>query len=914
MCAKIIKMRLNGIENPIGYDTSSLSFSWVVEGTKSKFQKTARLVISTDSTCDVSKKDQLIHDSGESNISSIDYDPRLNINTILKPRTRYFWKVFVTTDLNEKIESPISFFETSKLNEPWTAKWICSEKVGNEVPPYIRKTFSIPATKQLKEARVYSTGLGIYEFYINGTKATNEFFLPSNNNYHLWIQYQTFDVTNLIRPNINTIGVILGDGWARCRNCFRGSKGDLKEKFRGVSVDNVVDHYELLFELHLLFEDGTTEIINSDKSWKCHKSDILMSTIYEGEYQDSNLVIKDWNLSECDEADWFDCNEIEEHRYDKLVPRYSLPVVVKEHIRPVEIIKTPKDETLIDMGQNMAGWIEMKIKASKGFEVLIEHCEILQEGCFYNGNIGDGIEQFRYISDGNERIVHPHFTYYGFRYIRLTQWEGPVNLEDFDGCVVYSDLEITGHLETGNSNVNKLFSNCLWSQKDNFFDVPTDCPQRSERLGWTGDAQIFCKTAMFNMNCYAFYRKYLKDLYLHQLRDEGIPPLWCPQLITLEDVMNSFETKGMIGWSDAATIIPWNVYVMNGKKQILQDQYDGMKQWVDVMKKHIKDGLWDLTYNQFCDWCALDGPNNMFNMHHVYGGTENTFICTTFYYYSLSLTAKAAKVLGKRRDFNKYDKLARETLKAIREEYFTSKGRCGVQTQTALSLSIVHDLPPNGMIKPSVENLRKLLIDRNYHICTGFIGTQILCKALTIGDNYDDAMSTFLQETYPGWLYPVKMGATTIWERWGALQPDGKVSPDGMNSFNHYCYGSICEWIYCDVCGLNPVEEFPGFKRVILRPHPSRQLKYAQATYESPMGRFECGWRITDRTVKYTFSIPFNVGAKLILLNLKKNEVISTSFDIKEERNDVVAELSHGEYEIVYKYKNSYSEIPNKYK
>ncbi|KAK8896617.1 hypothetical protein M9Y10_014528 [Tritrichomonas musculus] len=915
MNAKIVKMLLNGIENPIGYDTNSLSFSWIVKGTKSKFQKSARVIISTDPSCDISKKDQLIHDSGESSeINSIDYDPQIDTKSTLKPRTRYYWKVIVTTDLDERIESPINFFETSKLNEPWTAKWISTEKVGKEDPPYVRKTFSIPDSKKVKEARIYSTGLGAYELYINGSKPTDEYFLPSNNNYKLWVQYQTFDVTQFVRPNINTIGVILGDGWARCRCCFGSSLADLKTKYRGMNVDCVIDRYEFLFELHLLYDDGTTEIINSDKTWKCHKSDILMSTIYEGEYQDSNFYINNWNSFDCDETDWFECIEIDEPLHQKLVPRFSLPIVIKKHIKPVKLIKTPKNELIIDMGQNMTGWLEMKIKASKGFEVVIEHCEILQEGNFYNGNIGNGLEQFRYISNGIESTVRPHFTYYGFRYVRLTKWEGPIFIKNFVGCVVYSDLEIVGNLETGNSLVNKLISNSLWSQKDNFFDVPTDCPQRAERLGWTGDAQIFCKTAMFNMNCYAFYRKYLKDLYLHQLRDNGIPPLWCPQLITLDEVRKYFPTEGMIGWSDAATIIPWNVYLMNGKKQILQDQYDGMKKWIEVMSKNIKDGLWKLSYTQFCDWLALDGPDNLINKNHVFGGTENTFICTTFYYYSLTLIKKAAKVLCKKEDYEKYQKLAEDTLNTIRDEYFTPKGRCAIQTQTALSLAIVHGLQPEGTINASLASLSKLLQDRDYHLCTGFIGTQILCKALTMAGNNRDAVTTFLQDTYPGWLYPVKMGATTIWERWGALQPDGKVSPEGMNSFNHYAYGSICEWIYCDICGLNPVEDYPGFKRVILKPHPDHRLIYANASHNSPMGRFECGWIINKKKVKYNFSIPFNVVAKLVLLNLKKNDVISSSFETKEEGNDIVAELTNGEYEIVYKYNTFFVDIPEKFK
>ncbi|KAK8880529.1 hypothetical protein M9Y10_003208 [Tritrichomonas musculus] len=916
MTGKISHMRLNGVKNPIGYDTNSLSFSWVVDGTKAKSQKTARVIISTDPACDISKKDQLIHDSGERpDINSVDYDPKIDTTTILKPRTKYFWKVILVTDLDEKIESPIDYFETSKLNEPWSAKWISTEKVGKTTPPYVRKTFTIPKSKKVKSAHVYSTGFGLYELYINGSKPTDEYFMPFNNNYKFWVQYQTFDVTSLIEPTNNTIGVLLGDGWARGRVGFDQPSADFTRKtdFRGTPVDYATDKYELLLELHIDYEDGTQETICTDKSWKCHKSHIICNNIYDGEVQDSNLYIKNWNKNECDEKDWLQCDEVTEPLHDKLTPRFSPPVVVKERLKPIEIIKTPAGETVIDMGQNMAGWLEIKIKASKGFEVVVEHGEILQDGNFFRENIRTALQQFRYVSDGNQAVVHPHFTYYGFRYARLTNWEGEANIDDFVGCSVYSDLDMAGHLETGVPLVNKLILNGLWSQKDNFLDVPTDCPQRDERLGWTGDAQIFCETAMFNMDCYAFYRKFLKDLYYHQIRDEGIPPLWCPQFLTRDKVV-FFPTEGMIGWSDSATIMPWNIFIMNGKKQILIDQYDSMKQWIEVMNKHVKNGLWDITYLQLCDWLALDGPEIPMNKFRVAGGTESTFTCSAFYYHSLTLTYKVAKILGKEDDYQLYKKRAEETLKEIRHEYFTPSGRCAVQTQTALSLAIVLDLCPEGEMKTSVDNLHKLLEDKDFHLRTGFIGTPILCRALTKGGNNQDAVTTFLQKDYPGWLYPVTMGATSMWERWDSMRPDGKVSPDGMNSFNHYAYASICEWIYCDICGLNPIEECPGFKKVILRPHPDERLVFAKASHESPMGHFECGWKVEDQNVKYEFSIPFNAEAKLVLLNLKKNEVVSSSFDINEEGNDVVANLRSGHYEITYKYKKIEYELPNRFK
>ncbi|KAK8836088.1 hypothetical protein M9Y10_040045 [Tritrichomonas musculus] len=915
MASQITKLRVNGVYNPIGYDTSSLSFSWLVEGTKAKSQKSARVIISTDPSCDPSKKDHLIHDSGVSaEISSLEYNPNFDTKTVLHPRTRYYWKVQVETDLNEKLESPVSFFETSKLNELWTAKWIATEKVGKITPPYVRKEFNL--SKKVKEARAYMTGFGLFELYVNGKRPTEEYFIPGNTNYRLWVQYHTFDITNLLRENKNAIGVLIGDGWARGRVGYDMPSADFTRKtdYRGVPVDYATDRYELICEVHVTYEDGTTEVINSDGTWKCHKSNILMNDIYDGEIQDANLVIPGWNEPGLDDKDWFECNEINEPLHEKLTPRFGLPVVVKERRKPKEIFTDPAGNRVIDMGQNMTGWIEMKIHAPKGFEVIVEHGEILQEGIFFRDNIRSALQQFRYISDGKELVVHSHFTYHGFRYARLVQWEGPVNIEDFVGCNVYSDLDMVGHLETGVPIVNKFISSGFWSQRDNFLDVPTDCPQRDERLGWTADAQIFSETAMFNMNCYAFYRKYLKDILLQQIRDGGIPPLWCPQFLALKDIL-FFPTDGMIAWSDVATVIPWNVYLMNGKKQILQDYFEAMTMWVEVMYKHIKDGLWDITYMQLCDWLALYGPDIPENHSRVIGGTENTFQCSAYYYYSLNLVCKAAKVLGNNEAYEKYHKRAEETLKAIRDEYFTPTGRCAIQTQTALSLAIILDLYPEGTLQTSANSLHKLLENKNFHLCTGFIGTPILCRALAKCGRNEDGVTTFLQEDYPGWLYPITMGATTTWERWDSMRQNGKVSPEGMNSFNHYAYASVLEWIYCDICGLNPLTEYPGFKRALFKPHPDERLHYAKASHESPNGLYTCEWKIEGDKVHYSFSIPYNAQAKLELVDLKKGEVFSSTCEVTEQGNNVVSDfLPSGKYEIVYKYKKSDYKLPNKFK
>lgn len=491
---QIIEMRVNGVTNPIGYDTQSLSFSWIAEGTEAKKQKSARIIISTNENCDLNQPQLIIHDSGSNNISSIDYNPNLGTN-LLQPRTRYFWKVFVDTDLDEHIESPISYFETSKLAEPWTAHFISTSEIGNGIPPYVRKDFELHPTKNIKSARVYSTGFGLYELYINNEKATNEYFMPFYTNYKLWTQYQTIDITKQLIPHSkNSIGCILSDGWARGRFGLESFSADMKRQTnsRGQPVDFATDQYELLAEVHIVYDDGTEEVVNTDKTWKCSPNPIVLSNIYDGEIFDANLIQNDWCSPNYSIDNWSQCIEIDEPLKEKLSPRFSLPVIVKERLPIKAILHTPNKETVIDVGQTITGWLEFKVNAPQNFEVVLEFGEILQNGNFYRENLRSALQQYRYISDGQERIIHPHFTYYGFRYVKLTQWSGPVEESNFTAYNVYSDLPIIVSVNTSNPLVNRLISNGLWSQKDNFLDVPTDCPQRDERLGWTGDVKPPC--------------------------------------------------------------------------------------------------------------------------------------------------------------------------------------------------------------------------------------------------------------------------------------------------------------------------------------------------------------------------------------------------------------------------------------
>jgi alpha-L-rhamnosidase len=577
----------------------------------------------------------------------------------------------------------------------------------------------------------------------------------------------------------------------------------------------------------------------------------------------------------------------------------SLPVVVKEELKPIEVIITPAGETVLDMGQNMVGWIQFKTNAPKGSEIVLQYAELLQEGNFYQDNLRTAKAEHRYISNGEESIVRPHFTFYGFRYVKVSGWNGEVNKEDFTGCVLYSDMDQTGSIETSNPLVNRLFLNALWGQKGNFLDVPTDCPQRDERMGWTGDAQVFSGTAAFNMDTYAFFNKYGYDLAQEQAALDGMVPMVVP--------MATVKGGGSSAWGEAATVIPWNVYLHYGDKAILEQQFESMKGWVDFIKRADDASgakrLWTTGFH-FGDWLALDGEDPNSPM----GGTETAFISSAYYCYSSMLVAKAARVIGKDEIAQEYEELSNEVRAAIRAEYFTSTGRLALNTQTALVVSLFMDLVPEEHRDRLATDLHERLKKDKNHLKTGFVGTPYLCRVLSENGNNDLAYTLLLNKDYPSWLYAVTMGATTIWERWNSVLPDGKISGTDMNSLNHYAYGSIVEWLYRNVAGINPVEDKPGFRHVRLAPQPDYRLKYAKATLDSAAGLYESQWELNEEgQLKFRFVIPFNTTATVELPDALLVNVLVNGRPLKEVEvsasqrgGQVHVELNSGTWEFFY--------------
>lgn len=500
-----------------------------------------------------------------------------------------------------------------------------------------------------------------------------------------------------------------------------------------------------------------------------------------------------------------------------------------------------------------------------------------------------------YISDGKEHLLIPHFTYYGYRYAKV---EGVSDLkkEDFKGISLYSDVRQVGMIETGHGLVNRLIQNVYWGLKSNFIDVPTDCPQRDERMGWTGDAQVFCPTATYLEDTYAFYAKYLYDMAKEQSAHDGMVP----------DVIPSagVESTACV-WGDAACIIPWNLYLFYGDTSILEDQFDSMRSWVDYIRKVDGDNHgWRYVFH-YGDWLALDNPIQ--GAEQVMGGTDEEFIANLYYAVSASLVAKAAEVLGKEKEREEYQKLSREQFDIVKKEYYSVTGRCCIKTQTALLLTLKYHLSENEDLTKT--QLRKLYADNDGKLKTGFVGTPLMCNILTEHGMDDIAYGLLLNEEYPGWLSEVKLGATTVWERWNSLLADGTISGISMNSMNHYAYGSVLEWMFRHAAGINTTDTAPGLRKVIFEPVLNWELRYVTASYDSPCGIYRCAWLLTDPAhVELEVEVPFGGSAELRLPLAPASVTDDRTNPIFSNIQNGVCLLDAGTYKVSYELTNPLKE------
>lgn len=859
---KITSMRTCHRTEPVGVFMDAPVFSWVTEDTKAKKQDSARVR--------VFEGNKTVFDSGvQKDISSLAYKADMS----LKPRTRYGWQVSVTADNGETAESPVAYFETGIMDGVINGKWIASpfEKSKHSI---LVKRFTLPA-KPVK-ARAYIIGLGLYELNVNGKKATDEVLLPFCNDYGTWLQAVTMDVTDKLTAGENKLDVWMGKGW------YMGRFGFGKDRCCVWG-----DQMKLLMELVVELEDGSVITVSTDESWQAAVSPIIESGIYNGEYYDARLEGDEEknDLPFCVPA---------EAPLGRVMDRVSPPLRVCDTLPAPTLIVTPKGEQVLDFGQNTTGWIEFDCDVPAGEKVVLSSSEIMQDGCFYRENLRSAEARYEYTSKGVPAHVCPRFTFFGFRYVKVEGIE-KVNPAAFTARVIHSDLPVTGHIETSNPKVNQLIHNAFWGQIGNFVDVPTDCPQRDERMGWTGDAHVFAPTASFNMGTFPFYQKYLYDMLEEQKQVWGSVPHVVPYLNLRNSVAEGKSTEdsgshGACAWSDAATGISWTLYTFFGDKDQLARNYENMKLWTEWIYRQDERNcggrrLW-LCGKHFADWLALDNPDK----DSAYGGTDPYYVASFYYYYSVDLTCKAAEVLGYTEDIERYRKLRTEIKDAFQNEFFTPTGRIAEPTQTAMLLALALNLVPEGKEERIKNDLKKKIEQRKMHLDTGFVGTYYLCRVLTENGMGDIAYTLLLNEDLPSWLYEVNMGATTVWERWNSVMPDGHLSSTGMNSLNHYAYGSVVEWMYRCMCGLNPTEEAPGFKKVTFAPVSDPRFDYANASYDSAAGRYEFGWKKEGESVTYHITVPFDCEAEYV----PEKE----SYTVNGEKKSGKCTLTAGVYEI----------------
>ena len=567
-----------------------------------------------------------------------------------------------------------------------------------------------------------------------------------------------------------------------------------------------------------------------------------------------------------------------------------------KRLNPIEILETPEGETVVDMGQNMVGRIRLKVSGEAGSKVVLRHAEVLdKEGNFYTENLRAADQKLEYILKGEgTEVYEPVFTFQGFRYVAVEGYPGELTKDSLTGVVIHSDMKPTGRFECSNPLINQLQHNIQWGQKGNFVDVPTDCPQRDERLGWTGDAQVFAETACFNFNAASFYTKWLGDVAADQTADGQVPHV-------VPNVLRGFSATG---WSDAAVIIPWIMYLRFGDEGILAEQYDSMAAWVEYMKKQAGDSYLWTNGTHYGDWLAFATNRS----DYPGATTDKDMLATAFYAYSTSLMEKTARVLGRDQEAESYASLWKRIQEAFVKEYVTANGRMASNTQTAYTIALNFGLLPEGLRAQAADRLAEDVRSFNNHITTGFLGTPYLCHVLSSNGKTGTAYDLLNQETYPSWLYPVKMGATTIWERWDGIKPDGTFQNAGMNSFNHYAYGAIGSWLYGVVAGIQPDPEEPGFKHILIAPEPGGGLTYASAELDSLYGTIKSGWELKDGVFTLEVKIPNNTHATLRLPKARLAGVVLNGNPLEEEStldprqtgSSVQLKLLPGAYEFSY--------------
>lgn len=836
--------------NPIGLDVNP-RFSWKLQSEQpDTMQKEYRIIV-----MDGEKK---LWDTKE-----VESEQSLLVpyqGNELEPYTEY--KVMVSVkDNHGRMQEITGSFETGVLRqENWKGQWITHQLSEEDRCPVFCHEFTL--NKQLKKARVYATACGVYEIAINGEKAGDTFLGPGWTSYHNRLQYQSYDITDIIKCE-NKMEITVGNGW------YKGFlNGEGQSCFYG-------NQTALLAQIYLEYDDGSVEITGTGTDWRITTGYIKSAELYHGEIQDFTTEPNEVTT----QTILFDASKI----VSAIVAQECEPIRVTKRFAPVRKIVTPKGELVIDFGQNMAGLVEVKLPKLAGDQLIIRHGETLdKEGNFYIDNLRAAIctDTYIYGEKEIEKVVMPHFTYHGFRYICIEGVTEDIDISRFTACAMHTDMKQTGTFVCDNELVNKLQRNIEWGQRSNFFDIPTDCPQRDERLGWTGDAQIFCPTAAYNFDTALFFKKWMRDVAVETTPENGVPHV-------VPNIHARFIGSSI--WSDCATIIPWNMYQVYGDRKILEEQYNSMKCWVEYIRRSCGETVLWMNGFQRGDWLGLDREEGASSLS---GSTDKDLVANAYYACSVRIVRNTAKILGNQKDYEVYGRLYEQIVAELNDEYVTKHGRLVTETQTACALLLYFSLIKEEYRERIIKTLEDNLMQHKNHLTTGFVGTAFLCHVLTENGKHNLAEEVFFQEDFPGWFYAVKMGATTIWERWDSVLPDRDFNSSGMNSLNHYTYGSIGDWMYKKIAGINLIE--PGYKKIGISPVLTKGITEVKAALETVYGTVESAWSCKNGRIIVDVTIPANTTAVLRLP--EKEEDIQLGSGVYHYEYETETSLITGKY------------------
>ncbi|WP_296615459.1 glycoside hydrolase family 78 protein [Sphingomonas sp.] len=842
---ELVDLTVEGERNPLGIDDLAPRFSWrLADDGRGIRQASYRIQVAADEARLITGIALLVDTEECRSPHSHLVECRL---PVLGSRRSYAWRVQVRDTQGRLSEwSAPQRWEMGLLDKcEWSARWISPREYRDrDVPspaPYLRRSFNV--RPGLVRARAYMSAQGLYAARINGERIGDAVLTPGWTSYHDRIQYQTYDITDALVVGENVVGVMLGDGW------FRGSLWPGPRNRYG-------EHLALLCQIELFYADGTSETIGTERdNWTCSTGAILSSELYAGEVQDARLEPIGWDRPGFDASEWSSVIEAPEPR-GRLIAQSCPPVRRIEERAPISVERLADGQVIIDMGQNMVGWTRLRASGPAGTTITVRHAELLQpDGSLYTENLQAAVQTDRFTLRGEgEEIFEPHFTFHGFRYVSVEGYPGELTPDAITGIVCHSDLTLTGEFECSEPLVNQLQSNILWSQRGNFVDIPTDCPQRAERMGWTADVQLFAPTAAFNMDVRRFLSKWLEDLAADQ-QDDGAVPWIVPRIEGQE---------GTAGWGDATTIVPWTLYQHYGDLRVLERAYPSMKRWVQYIDRRVgPDLIWARDF-QFGDW--LDYLS--VTQNEAFGATPPPLVATAYYARSTNILARSAVLLGRDADAAHYA----ASFERIREAFVarfvgedaTVRGSSErAPSQAGYVVALDFDLLPEALRPPAAAKLAAE-VRASGHLTTGFLGTPRLLPVLSRFGYNDEAYALLERRDVPSWLYPVTKGATTIWERWDGLLPDGSPKPDtDMNSFNHYLYGSVGAWLYETVAGLGLDPERPGYKHIRFAPQPGGSITRASARHLGPYGPIAIAWERYDEHFSCSVDVPPNSSATL---------------------------------------------------